>query len=45
MKKILIVSDGVIGQHFIERVIGTYTSENIYYIVQTTNHGFEGYNP
>ncbi|MDD5052937.1 MAG: TrkA C-terminal domain-containing protein [Sulfuricurvum sp.] len=45
MKKILIVSDGAIGSHYIERVIGTYTSENIYYIVQTENKIFEGYNP
>lgn len=45
MKKILIVSDGPIGHHYIERVIGTYTSENIYYIVQTQEKAFEGYNP
>lgn len=45
MKKILIVSDGAIGQHFIERVIGTYTTENLYYIVQTTEKTFDGYNP
>lgn len=45
MKKILIVSDGAIGHHTIERVIGTYTSENLYYIVQTQEHVFEGYNP
>lgn len=45
MKKILIISDGAIGQHFIERVIGTYTSENLYYIVQTNDKVFEGYNP
>jgi uncharacterized protein len=45
MKKILIVSDGAIGQHFIERVIGTYTTENLYYVVQTSDNVFEGYNP
>lgn len=45
MKKILIVSDGAIGHHFIERVIGTYTSENLYYVVHTKENGFEGYNP
>ena len=33
MKKILILSDGQTGQHFIERVADTYTSENIYYVV------------
>ena len=33
MKKILILTDGKTGQHFIERVADTYTSENIYYVV------------
>ncbi len=45
MKKILIVSDGAVGRHFIERVIGTYTSENLYTIVQTHENSFSGYNP
>lgn len=45
MKKILIVSDGAIGNHYVERVIGTYTSENLYYVVQTQENGFQGYNP
>lgn len=45
MKKILIICDGAIGHHFIERVIGTYTSENIYYVVQTQERAFGGYNP
>ncbi|WP_298692540.1 TrkA C-terminal domain-containing protein [uncultured Sulfuricurvum sp.] len=45
MKKILIVSDGAIGKHYIERVIGTYTSENLYYVVHTEENRFEGYNP
>jgi len=45
MKKILIVSDGVIGRHFIERVIGTHTTDNIYYVVQSRATPFEGYNP
>jgi hypothetical protein len=35
MKKILIISDGDAGENFIQRVSETYTSENIYYIVQT----------
>ena len=35
MKKILIISDGSVGEHFIQRVSETYTSENIYYIIQT----------
>lgn len=34
MKKILIISDGDVGEHFIKRVIDTYTSENIYYIIE-----------
>jgi len=33
MKKILILADGQTGQHFVERVADTYTSENIYYVV------------
>ncbi|MDD2780640.1 TrkA C-terminal domain-containing protein [Sulfuricurvum sp.] len=45
MKKILIISDGAIGNHYIERVIGTYTSENLYYVVHTQHKSFEGYNP
>ncbi|MDP3265522.1 MAG: TrkA C-terminal domain-containing protein [Sulfuricurvum sp.] len=45
MKKILIVVDGVIGRHFIERVIGTQTSENVYYVVQSKDdEPFESYN-
>ncbi|MDQ7045966.1 MAG: potassium transporter TrkA [Sulfurimonas sp.] len=34
MKKILIISDGNIGSRFIERVNQTYTSENMYYVVE-----------
>jgi len=45
MKRILIVSDGAIGRHFIERVMGAYTSENVYYVVQTYENTFQGYNP
>lgn len=33
MKKILILTDGNMGRHFVERVADTYTSENIYYVV------------
>ncbi len=33
MKKILILTDGNVGKHFVERVADTYTSENIYYVV------------
>lgn len=46
MKKILIVSDGVIGHHFIQRVIGTHTTENRYYIIHPeTEEKYKGYNP
>jgi len=45
MKKILIISDGNVGEHFIQRAIETYTSENIYYIVQTKEKKFEDVNP
>ena len=45
MKKILIISDGDVGAHFIQRVSETYTSENIYYIVQTKAQEFPDVNP
>jgi hypothetical protein len=45
MKKILIISDGVIGEHFIQRVVETYTSENIYYVVQLKAKEFSDANP
>ena len=45
MKKILIISDGHIGEHFIKRTLGTYSSENIYYIVQTKAKYFKDVNP
>jgi len=45
MKKILIISDGNVGAHFIQRVSETYTSENIYYIVQTKAKKFDDVNP
>ncbi len=45
MKKILIISDGKIGEHFIQRVNETYTSENIYYVVQIKATEFENMNP
>jgi len=44
MKKILIISDSVVGKHFIQRVINTYTSENIYYIVQMRAVEYENAN-
>jgi len=45
MKKILIISDGTTGEHFIHRAIETYTTENIYYIVQMKEKVFENANP
>ena len=44
MKKILIIADGDIGEHFIRRVIDTYTSENIYYVVQPKKVEYENIN-
>jgi len=45
LKKILIISDGEIGEHFIKRIIETYTSENIYYVVQMKDIKYEDVNP
>lgn len=45
MKKILIISDGNVGEHFIQRVSETYTSENIYYVVQSKEKKFDDINP
>ena len=46
MKKILILSSGSVGENFIQRVIDTYTSENIYYIVEMKKtREYEGINP
>jgi len=44
MKKILIIADGDIGEHFIQRIIQTYTSENIYYVVQLKQTEFKNVN-
>jgi hypothetical protein len=45
MKKILILSSGNVGKHFVQRVIDTYTSENIYYIVELRANSYEGATP
>ena len=45
MKKILIISDGAAGEHFLKRVVETYTSENIYYVVQTKAIEYKDVNP
>jgi hypothetical protein len=41
MKKILIIASGTIGEHFIQRVIDTYSSDNIYYVVQQKAKEFQ----
>ena len=45
MKKILIISHGNIGEHFIQRTLETHSSENIYYIVQIKEKVFKNINP
>ena len=45
MKKILIISDGNAGEHFIQRIMETYTSENIYYVVQMKAKKYDDVNP
>ena len=45
MKKILIISDGDVGSHFIQRVSQTYSSENLYYIVELKAKKYNDINP
>lgn len=45
MKKILIISDSQTGSNFIQRTIETYTSENIYYIIDIKNNSYKDINP
>ena len=45
MKKILIISDGDVGSHFIQRVSETYSSENIYYVVEIKAQEYTDINP
>ncbi len=45
MKKILIISDSEVGSQFIQRVAQTYSSENLYYVVQIKAKEFEDINP
>jgi len=44
MKKILIISNSEEGKIFIQRVIRTYSKENIYYIVETKANQYEDIN-
>ena len=45
MKKILIISDGQTGKHFIDRVMKTFTNENMYYVVETKSKNYSEINP
>lgn len=45
MKKILIISDGVAGENFIQRVAETYVNDNIYYIVEQKAKNYKDINP
>ena len=45
MKKILIISDGDVGSRFIQRVSQTYSTENIYYVVEGKAKKYEDINP
>ncbi len=45
MKKILIISSGDIGSHFIQRVSETHSSENIYYVVEMKAKEYIDINP
>ena len=45
MKKFLIIADGKIGHHLVERLVETYTTENIYYIVQQKAGSYPNANP
>ena len=45
MKKILIISDGDIGSHFIQRVSQTHSNENIYYVVELKARTYKDINP
>ncbi len=44
MKKILIISSGDAGKNFVDRVIQTYTSENMYYIIEAKAREHEDFN-
>ena len=45
MKKILIITDCTIGERLIERVIDTYSKENLYYVIQTREREYENAGP
>ena len=45
MKKILIITDCTIGEHFIRRTIETYSKDNLYYVIQTKERRYENAGP
>jgi len=45
MKKILIITSGKVGEHFLKRVVEAHTSENIYYVVQQREKKIENAAP
>ncbi len=45
MKKILVISDGDIGNHFINRLISIYSNDNIYYIIDAKGDEHKDLNP
>jgi len=45
MKKILIISDGTTGDHVVKRTLEVFSSDNIYYIIQTKAKVYEDINP
>lgn len=44
MKKILIISKGDVGSHFIQRVNQTYSSDNMYYVVEAKAREYQDVN-
>ena len=44
MKKILIISSGDAGKNFVDRVIQTYSAENIYYIIESKAREYGDFN-
>lgn len=45
MKKILIITSGKVGEHFLKRVVKAHTSDNIYYVVQQKEKKIENAAP
>lgn len=45
MKKILIITDCVVGEHFVRRTVETYSKDNLYYVIQTKERTYENAGP